>query len=133
MLERIMAKLDKEGIQDYDTSTRIPGDVVSITSDLGDLRINLPLDYEYNQYDIDNYIRSNFGSFVRTKTKQDRDLYVMTLSTKLNENQYYKLVKYIILVGIMKKQILKLLRLFLMQKIWPRSCWRRLINFTQLE
>ena len=40
MLERIMAKLDKEGIQDYDTSTRIPGDVVSITSDLGDLRIN---------------------------------------------------------------------------------------------
>ena len=96
MLERIVAKLDKEGVQDYDTSTRIPKDVVSITSDLGDLKIYLPLDFEYNQYDIDNYIRSNFGSFVRTKTKQDRDLYVMTLSTKLNENQYYKLIKYII-------------------------------------
>ena len=96
MLDRIIAKLDKDGVQDYDTSTRIPSDSVSITTDLGNLKIYLPMDYEYNQYDIDNYIRNNFGSFVRTKTKQDRDLYVMTLSTKLNENQYYKLVKYII-------------------------------------
>lgn len=96
MLERIIAKLDKEGIQDYDTSTRIPGDVVSITTDLDDLKIYLPLDYEYNQYDIDNFIRNTFGSFIRTRTKQDRNLYVMTLSAKLNENQYFKLVKYII-------------------------------------
>lgn len=96
MLERIIAKLDKEGVQDYDTSTRIPGDVVSITTDLDDLKIYLPLDYEYNQYDIDNFIRNTFGSFIRTRTKQDRNLYVMTLSTKLNENQYFKLVKYII-------------------------------------
>jgi hypothetical protein len=96
MLDRIIAKLDKEGIQDYDTSTRIPKDVVSINTDLDNLKIYLPLDYEYNQYDIDNYIRSNFGSFIRTNTKQDRDIYVMTLSTKLNENQFYKLVKYII-------------------------------------
>ena len=96
MLERLIEKLDKEGIQDYDTSSRIPGDVVSISTDPGDFKINLPLDYEYNQYDIDNFIRNNFGSFIRTKTKQDRDLYVMTLSTKLNENQLFKLIKYII-------------------------------------
>ena len=96
MLDRIIAKLDKDGVQDYDTSTRIPSDSVSITTDLGNLKIYLPIDYEYNQYDIDNFVRNTFGSFVRTTTKQERDVFVMTLSTKLNENQYLKLIKYII-------------------------------------
>ena len=96
MLDRIIAKLDKDGVQDYDTSTRIPSDSVSITTDLGNLKIYLPMDYEYNQYDIDNFVRNTFGSFVRTTTKQERDVFVMTLSTKLNENQYLKLIKYII-------------------------------------
>ena len=96
MINRITDKLDRDGIQDYEVSSRIPKDVASITSDLGNIKINLPLDFEYNQYDIDNFIRGNFGSQVRTTTKQDRDIYVMTLSTKINENQFYKLVKYII-------------------------------------
>ena len=96
MLDRIIAKLDKDGVQDYDTGSRIPRDVVSVNIDLGNLKIYLPRDYEYSQYDIDNYIRNTFGSFIRTTTKQDRDIFVMTLSTKLNENQLYKLIKYII-------------------------------------
>lgn len=96
MLQRITEKLEKEGIQDYEIGRRIPKDTVSITSDLGNLRIYLPLDSEYSQYDIDNFVRSNFGSFVRTTTKQDRDIFVMTLSTKLNESQYYKLCKFLI-------------------------------------
>jgi hypothetical protein len=99
MLDRITAKLDKNGVQDYDTGSRIPKDVISVNMDLGDLKIYLPGDYEYCQYDIDNYIRNNFGSFIRTTTKQDRDIFVMTLSTKLNENQLYKLIKYIIEVA----------------------------------
>ena len=96
MINRITDKLDKAGIQDYEVSSRIPKDVASITTDLGNLKIYLPLDFEYNQYDIDNFIRGNFGSQVRTTTKQDRDIYVMTLSARLNENQLYKLIKFII-------------------------------------
>ena len=96
MINRITEKLDRDGVQDYEISSRIPKDVASITTDLGDLKIYLPLDFEYNQYDIDNFIRNNFGSYIRTTTKQDRDIYIMTLSTRLNENQYYKLIKFII-------------------------------------
>ena len=96
MLERIIEKLDKEGIEDYDISSRIPKEDVSITTDLANLKIYLPLEHEYDQYEIDNFIREKFGSFIRTTTKQDMDVYVMTLSTRLTEDQYYKLVKEII-------------------------------------
>ena len=96
MLNRITEKLDKEGIQDYEISSRIPKDVVSINSDLGNLKIYLPLDYEYNQFDIDNFVRNTFGNQIRTSVKQDRDIFVISLSTRINEIQYYKLIKFII-------------------------------------
>ena len=96
MLDRITAKLNKDGVEDYDVGERIPNDVASITTDLGNLKIYLPLEFEYSQYDIDNFIRNTFGNYIRTTTKQDRDIFIMTLSSKINENQYYKLVRYII-------------------------------------
>lgn len=95
MLDKITARLDSEGIEDYDIANRIPSDSVSLKVD-SEVKIYLPLDYEYSQYDIDNYIRGNFGSHLRTTTKQDRDLYVMSISGRLNENQVYSLIKYII-------------------------------------
>lgn len=95
MVDRITKKLDNAGLDDYDIATRIPDDSISITSDLGNLKIYLPREYEYSQYDIDDFIRG-LGMF-RTKTVPDGDIYIMTVSGgRLNEMQYFKLLKYII-------------------------------------
>ncbi len=95
MIDRITKKLDNAGLDDYDVATRIPEDSISITSDLGNLKIYLPIEYEYCQYDIDDFIRT-LGLF-RTKTVPDGDIYVMTVQGgRLNETQYFKLLKYII-------------------------------------
>lgn len=96
MIDRITKKLDMAGLDDYDVAQRIPKDSISVTSDLGNLKIYLPYEYEYNQYDIDDFIRGLSGSF-RTKTVRDGDIYVMTISGgRWTEIQYFKLLKYLI-------------------------------------
>lgn len=96
MIDKITAKLDKAGIDDYDIVSRIPGDTISITADLGNLKIYLPRDFEFSQYDIDDFIRDMVG-YLRTRTVLDRNIYVMSvLGGKLTEEQYFKLVKHII-------------------------------------
>lgn len=96
MVDKIVNKLDKEGIEDYDIVSKVSKEFISINSDLNNLTIYIPEDLEYVQYEIDDYIRS-LVSYARTSTKLDRDIYVMKLVTgKLTEDQYYKLVKYII-------------------------------------
>ena len=96
MIDRITKKLDNAGLDDYDVASRISKDSISITSDLGNLKLYLPYEYEYSQYDIDDFIRGMSGAF-RTKTVPDGDIYVMTVyGGRLNEIQYLKLLKYII-------------------------------------
>ncbi len=96
MLTRIAQKLDREGIEDYEISGRIQKDVTSINSDLSNLKIYIPEDLEYSQYDVDGFLRELVGNHVRTMTKLDRDIYVMSVSGHLSESQYYDLVKYLI-------------------------------------
>ena len=95
MIDKIVAKLDKSGYEDYDVATRIPGDSISVSDSLDALKIYLPKEYEYCQYDIDDFLRSLAG-YIRTQTRLDRNIYVMTVSGKLTEDQYCKLLKYII-------------------------------------
>jgi hypothetical protein len=96
MIDRITKKLDNAGLDDYDVASRIPNDSISITSDLGNLKLYFPYEYEYSQYDIDDFIRGLSGAF-KTKTVPDGDIYVMTIyGGRLNEIQYFKLLKYII-------------------------------------
>ncbi len=96
MIDRITKKLDNAGLDDYDVASKISKDSISITSDLGNLKLYLPYEYEYSQYDIDDFIRGMSGVF-RTKTVPDGDIYVMTVyGGRLNEIQYFKLLKYII-------------------------------------
>ena len=94
MVNNITARLDRDGIYDYDVSDTIPKDSISITSDLKDTKIYIPTDFEYSQFEIDDYIRS-IVSYIRPSTTFDRDIYVMKLSGRLSEAQYYKIVKYI--------------------------------------
>lgn len=95
MIDRITKKLDNAGLDDYDIASRISKDSISVTSDLGNLKLYLPREYEYSQYDIDDFIRG-LGMF-RTKTVPDGNQFVMTISGgRLTEVQYFKLLKYII-------------------------------------
>lgn len=95
MIKDIIEKLDKDKILDYEVTNKIPNDVISITSDLDFLRIYIPIDMEYSQYGIDDYIRSMIP-YLRTSTVLDRNIYMMKLSGKLTKDQYIKLIKYII-------------------------------------
>lgn len=94
MVNNITARLDREGVDDYDVSDTIPQDSISITSDLKDTKIYIPTDFEYSQFEIDDYIRS-IVSYIRPSITYDRNIYVMKLSGRLSEAQYYKIVKYI--------------------------------------
>ena len=95
MIDRIAKKLDALDFEDYDISTRIPKDSISISSDLGNLKVYLPSDYEYSQYDIDDFVRG-LSSHFRTKTTEEDGFYVMSiLGGRLTEAQYFKLAKFI--------------------------------------
>lgn len=93
--DKISERLDRERCQDYEVSNRIPSDAIGINSDLNNLEIYIPEDMEYDQYEIDDFIR-NMVPFSRTNVVDDRNIFIMTVSKKLTEDQYYKLVKFII-------------------------------------
>lgn len=94
MVNDITSRLDREGVDNYEISDTIPNDSISITSDLKDTKIYIPTDFEYSQFEIDDFIRSRV-SYMRPSVTFDRNIYVMKLSGRLSEAQYYKLVKYI--------------------------------------
>ena len=95
MISRLTQKLDKEKIEEYDVSDTIPKDSISVVGDLMDFAIYLPEEFEYTQYLIDDKIRA-LAPHIRTNTVLDRDVYIMRLSSKLTEDQLYKLIKFII-------------------------------------
>lgn len=96
MIDRITKKLDNAGLDDYDIDSRVPGDSVSVSSDLGNLRIYIPHNIEYFKYDLDDFIRGLSG-VLRTKTILDGDVYTMSVyGGRLTEDQYFKLLRFII-------------------------------------
>ena len=94
MIEDITKQLDKIGVEDYEVAVKIPLDTISVIADPRHVKIYIPRDFEYSQYDIDDFVRSIL-SHARTKTVYDRNIYVMTVSTPMNLSQYCKLIKYI--------------------------------------
>ena len=95
MLNKVVEKLEKDGVVDYETADRIPTDVISVTTDLNSLKIYIPKDLEYSQYEIEDYIRT-LAKFVRTSTGMERNIYVMKLTGTLTQAQYIKLIEWII-------------------------------------
>ena len=95
MLNKITAKLDQEREDNYDVDLSIPDDVISVNLDLDHMEIYIPTEFEYSQYTIDNKIRS-IASYLRTDVRLDRDIYIMSLTSKVTFDQYYKIIKAII-------------------------------------
>lgn len=95
MITKLTEKLDRDRIEDYEVSDKIPRDVISISPDPSSINIYIPRDLEYSQYTIDDTIRS-LVPHLRTTTTLERDIYVMKLSGTLNFDQLYKLIREII-------------------------------------
>lgn len=95
MVQKIAERLDKERIYDYDISSKIPNDVISINTSLNSVEIYLPKEEEYAQFGIDDFIREKIP-YIYTKVSFEGDIYVVRVKGKLTFDQYYKLVKYII-------------------------------------
>lgn len=98
MIDKLVEKLDSSYVEDYEVSDKIPRDDISIFIDNSIPTIYIPTDLEFSQYDIDDFIRS-MAPHLRTNTRLDRNIYVMNVSGKLDLNQLYKLVKFIIEIG----------------------------------
>ena len=94
MIEKVIEKLDKSGVEDYEIVKKIPLDVISITMDLGKTKIYIPRDYEYSQYDIDDFVR-DLVPYAKTRTVYDRNIYVMTISIPLKLDQFCKIIDFI--------------------------------------
>jgi len=95
MIEEIKKKLESNGVEDFEVSQKIPKDSISITGDIKNIRIYIPMDMEYSQIKIEDFIRK-LSKFNRCSTNLDRNIFVMRLSDNLTLQQYIKLVEYII-------------------------------------
>ena len=94
MIDKIIEYLDKNDVEDYGVEKKIPLDSISILPDPDSVKIYIPREFEYSQYDIDDCVRS-LVPHARTSTKYDRNIYIMKISIPLKLDQYCKLVKYI--------------------------------------
>lgn len=95
MLDNIINKLESEKIEDFEITEKVPKDSISITGDIKDIKLYIPIDLEYTQIKIEDFIRE-LSKFNRCSTNLDRNIFVMKLSDSLTLPQYIKLVKFII-------------------------------------
>lgn len=97
MIDEIIQKLERDGYDDFDTSTSITRENISISVEgSGMVKIYLPADYEYSQYNIDDFIRRKLGPHYRTSTSLDRNIYIQKVGQALGVEQIAKIVEYII-------------------------------------
>lgn len=95
VITQITAKLDKEDITDYEVSDSASSGSISIYPDLDRLKIYLPDEFEYEQFDLDSFIRKIAPS-VRVVTKLDRNILLMELKGKITIDKLEKIIRYII-------------------------------------
>lgn len=95
LLNHLNFELGRSGYSDYDISSSIPEDQISLTTDLNKLEIYVPVNLEYSQYSISDFLRT-MSPTLRTKTVLDRNIFILTVLGRLTEAQYIKLVKNII-------------------------------------
>lgn len=97
LIKNITDKLDRERIEDYDVSDEIPRDCISIGTDLKQIKIFVPAipKFELSQFDIEDQIR-DIIPYMRTTVHLDRNVYIVTLDTRVNETQYFKIIKSIV-------------------------------------
>lgn len=95
MLKKIIDKLDRERLYDYDVAPNIPSDSISINLDPAKTEIYLPRECEFAQYGIDEKVRE-LMPYTRTSTLLDRDIYIMKVKNPLKFDQFYDLIRYII-------------------------------------
>ena len=96
MIPQITELLDKDDIEDYEVESKVPKDVISVSvEEGGKVKIFLPKDYEYSQYDIDDFIRTLYP-YYRTTTTSEGRIKIMKPSGDMDAQKIAKLIEYII-------------------------------------
>lgn len=99
MIDKLIKDLDKEKIEDYEVVKKIPTDVISIVPDqkaVNGIKIYIPEDLDYSQYDIDDHIRK-INRFIRTETNSvTRNMLLMTTNGTFKYSELLDLIKFII-------------------------------------
>lgn len=95
VMTNIIAKLDKKDVEDYDIVDKIDPDVITVVPELDNVTIYIPIEQEYSQYEIDNFIREKIRH-ARTSTRLDRNIYEMKVKTKLTEDNLVDLIEFIV-------------------------------------
>lgn len=99
-IQQLVDKLEHEKEYNYDVEdyTQVPKDSISISADLSNFEVFFPEAFEFLQFGVDDFIRDMLP-FAYTSTTTDGKFTVLTMRTRLNFNQFYKLVKFIIKEG----------------------------------
>lgn len=92
---RASEALDREKIYDYEVTDKVIKDCISINSNLSNLEIWIPKEYEFAQYSIDDCIREMLP-YAYTSIKEEGGLFKMSVKARLSQAQYIKLLKAII-------------------------------------
>lgn len=92
---KVTETLDRERIYDYEVSDKVKRDCISVSSDLSNLEIWIPRDFEFAQYPIDDCLRDMLP-YAYTSVKEEGGLYKMSVRGRLTPAQYTKLLKTII-------------------------------------
>lgn len=97
VIRNLFAKLAQEKVSDefYEEDSYPSSEFVSIESDLDNLKIYFPEEFEYDRYDVEDELRK-IAPMINTDVEQDGHLFIMSFDRALNEFQYQKLVKYLI-------------------------------------
>lgn len=96
--QKVIDRLKKDKIDDYDIIEEPPYDVISIEIDPEELKINIPTDQEYIKFEIEDFIRDEI-KYYRVKIDSiNRYLTVMRVRglRPLTINEISNLVEFII-------------------------------------
>lgn len=96
--QKIIDRLKKDKIEDYDIIEEPPYDTISIEIDPEELKINIPSDQEYIRFEIEDFIRDEI-KYYRVKVDSiNRYLTVMRVRglRPLTINEISNLVEFII-------------------------------------
>ncbi len=97
MIDKIKEKLEQKRIHEYEISSDISRDEISITGNPKNTVIYIPEDIDEYLYRLDDFLRVE-ARYLRTTLGQDLKNRVKTISINgtLTLSQYMKLVEYII-------------------------------------
>ena len=96
LFKEIIDDLKRKNITDVDIDNKlVPRDCVGVTGDLRSVKIYLPEDEEYLQYEVEDWIRKTI-KLARTNITFERNVLAIRVMTPMTKIQYRSLIEYLV-------------------------------------